>query len=248
MVKVNNSVKIPLKEFLGKGSYEKRIEHAKEINAQFYQVVESKMLNGMLPVNEYKKTLQEFLPSNIKVKFKTYVKKFLGQDDAYVTTLMNDNDELDKFEIQIPCREYINKQRVIEKKDNNVSMHEMLHLFFAISNPKHTVRSCFNSTEYKFYEANIYTNMHSQFKLKDRLKWKKNLMQFLAKKSYKTQIDFLQNSRYRLLEEKLAYLEGEKYGNPDYMSKFFYFDEKIKIIEKMLYKTIKKARKENKKS
>ena len=76
MLKVKNSVRIPLKDFISKGSYQERIEHAKKLNAQFYEAIQSKMFEGMLSVDEFKKTLQENLPENIKFNFKTYIKKF----------------------------------------------------------------------------------------------------------------------------------------------------------------------------
>ena len=52
MLKVKNSVRIPLKDFMGKGSYQERIEHAQKLNAQFYQAIQAKMLDGVLPVDE----------------------------------------------------------------------------------------------------------------------------------------------------------------------------------------------------
>lgn len=248
MLKVKNSVRLPLKDFIGKGSYQERIEHAKKLNAQFYEAIQSKMFEGMISVDEFKRTLQENLPENIKFNFKTYIKKFLGHDNAYVSILTNNYDEVDRYEIQIPSRKYFEGQKVVENRDNNFSFHETFHMFFEMANPKHIARCNFNETEYKFYQGWIYTNMHSQFNLKDRMKWKNRVKEFLAQRSLEKQIDFLQNCRYRLLEEKLAYQEGEKYGNSDYMSKFFFFDEKLKIVEKLLYKAIKKARKENKKA
>ena len=51
------------------------------------------------------------------------------------------------------------------------------------------------------------------------------------------------NCRYRLLEEKLAWDESKKYATKNINSKHFFFEEKIKIIEKMLYKLINEARK-----
>ena len=63
MLKVKNSVRLPLKDFVGKGSYQERIEHARKLNAQLYEAIQAKMHNGVLSVDEYKKTLQECLVS-----------------------------------------------------------------------------------------------------------------------------------------------------------------------------------------
>lgn len=246
MLKVKNSVRIPLKDFVGKGSYQERIEYAKNLNNQLYQALQAKRFEGVLSVDEYKNTLKKVLPENIKFNFKTYVKKFLGHDDAYVSMIINNYDEAEKFEIQIPSRKNVSGERIIDKRDDKLSMHETFHLFFEMANPKHIVRCDFNDTEYKFYQNWIYNRDYSKFNLKKKIEWKRGLNEFLANKKKEKQIDFLQNSRYRLIEEKLAYKEGEKYGKDNCMSEAFHFDEKIKIIEKMLYKTIKKARKENK--
>ncbi len=248
MLKVKNSVRIPLKDFIGKGSYQERIEHAKKLNARFYQAIQAKMLDGVLPVDEYKNTLKEVLPEGIKINFKTYIKRFLGHDDAYVSMIINNYDEVEKFEIQIPSRKNANGERMIEKRDDKLSMHETFHMFFEMANPKHVVRCDFNDTEYSFYQDWIYNRDYSKFNLKKRMKWKRGLKEFLAPRKIEKQIDFLQNCRYRLLEEKLAYLEGEKYGKDNCMSEAFHFDEKLKIVEKLLYKAIKDARKENKKA
>jgi hypothetical protein len=157
MLKVKNSVRIPLKDFIGKGSLNERIEHAQNMNAQFYQAIQGKMLYGVLPVDEYKKTLKEVLPENIKINFKTYVKKFLGHDDAYVSMITNNYNEAEKFEIQIPCRKNTNGEKEIDKKDNKLSMHETFHMFVEMANPKFIARCNFNDTEYKFYQDWIYT-------------------------------------------------------------------------------------------
>ena len=245
MLKVQNSVKIPLKFFINKGSQKERIEYAQKLNEHFYQAIQAKMVCNALSVDEYKRTLKEVLPENIKFNFKTYVKKFLGHDDAYVLTITNKYNEAEKFEIQIPCRKNASGERTIDKKDNKLSMHETFHMFVEMSNPKFIARCDFNDTEYRFYESWIYNRNYSKFNLKKNLEWNKKLKEFLAHKKTEKQIDFLQNCRYRLLEEKLAYKEGEKYGKDSCMLEAFHFDKKTKIIKKILYKTIKKARKEN---
>ena len=248
MLKITNSVAIPLKDFIGKGSCQERIKHAQKLNELFYNKLEAKMVEGTIPVEEYKKTLQEVLPENIKFYLKTYIKRLLCIDNAYVSMIINNYDEAEKFEIQIPSRKNLFEKRVINKKDSHLFMHEMFHLFVEMANPKFIARCNFNDTEYNFYQNWIYTRNSSKFKLKDRQKWEKALKEYLSYKNLEKQIDFLQNCRYRLLEEKLVYYEGKKFGGNNCMSQDFHFDKKIKIIKKLLYKAIQKARKKNKKA
>ena len=249
MLKVKNSARLPLKDFIGKGSYQERIEQAKKLNAQFYTSLQSKAQDGVVLKSDFANLLEKVLPSNIDILLSTYVKKFLGNEDAYVLPLTDEQDEVvERMALRIPTRKLSDNTRVFDKRDAHVIMHETFHLFASLANPKHVARITFTEKENKFYNGYIYTNMHSKFKFKERFKWKKGLEDFLSSRSFDRQINFLQNCRYRLLEEKLAYQEGEKYGNSDYMSKFFFFDEKKKIVEKLLYKTIKRARKENKKA
>ena len=248
MLKINPSARLPLKTFVDKGSYQQRIEYAKKLNEKFSTILQERMLKGQIEPYEYKKILEDILPENIRIIFKTYIRKFLGQDNAYVSVSTNTYDEADKMEIQIPCRKLPDGSKVVDNIDSSIFMHENFHLFALLANPKHVARVTLSEKEGRFYENYIYTNMHSKFGIKERYKWKKGFKDFLGRKNLESQINFLQNCRYRLLEEKLAYAEGDKYGNPNSMNKFFYFEEKIKIIEKLLYKTLKKARKENKKA
>ena len=104
MLKINPSARLPLKTFVDKGSYQQRIEYAKKLNEKFSTILQERMINGQIEPYEYKKILEEILPENIRIIFKTYIRKFLGQDNAYVAVSTNNYDEADKIEIQIPCR------------------------------------------------------------------------------------------------------------------------------------------------
>lgn len=248
MVKINPSAHIPLKNFVDKGSYQQRIEHAKKLNEKFFNTLQERIKEGKISPFDYEKTLKETIPENIKIIFRTYIQKFLAHDGAYVAALVNDEEEVDVLEIQIPCRELQNGKTVIDKSDSDTFMHENFHLFAKIANPKHSARSNIGKKSNKFYYNHIYTCMHDKFGLKEQFKWRKKLKNFLNGNDLDYRINILQNFRYRLLEEKLAYAEGEKYDKPNSVYKFFYFEEKLDIIKKLLYKTIKKARKENKKT
>ena len=124
-------------------------------------------------------------------------------------------------------------------------MHENFHLFASICNPKHTVRQVFNSKIEAFiYNYQMYNDFESRFGRQEKQSWGENLEKNIQTLSVSEQINFLQNCRYRLLEEKLAWDESKKYAKKGINSNRFFFKEKIQIIEKLLYKIIKKARKQ----
>jgi hypothetical protein len=82
------------------------------------------------------------LPTNIKFYLKTYIKKPSCIDDAYVSMIINNYNEAEKFEIQIPSRKNLSEKRVVNKKDSSLFMHEMFHLFVEISK-KSRIFLCF---------------------------------------------------------------------------------------------------------
>lgn len=245
MLKIKPSAKLPIETFLNKGSYIQRLEYAQELNSKLYNMLQKQAVNGTIHRTDFLANIKKLLPENIKIIFATYTKTLLGNDDAYVTPLTNSLDIVEGMIIRIPSRKKENYSRVIDNRDLSITMHETFHLFASLANPKHTTRIHFNNNENKFYNRYIYSKTYSKFNLKEKLRWKQKLTDFLKDKKVENKINFLQNCRYRLIEENLAYKEGEKYGNKNYMSKYFYFEEKIKIIEKQLYKTIQEARKDH---
>lgn len=244
MLKVHSTAKLPLETLINKGSYKQRLAYAQELNAKLYNMTQAQVVDGTIHRVDFLDNIKKLLPQNIKIIFSTYTKKLLGNDYAYVTPLTNYLDDVEGMIVRIPCREKEGYSKVIDNRDLAITMHETFHLFASLANPKHTTRIHFNNNENKFYNRYIYSKTYSKFNLKEKLRWKQKLTDFLKDKKVENKINFLQNCRYRLIEENLAYKEGEKYGNKNYMSKYFYFEEKIKIIERELYKTIQKARKD----
>ena len=246
MLKVLPSAKFPLKDFTGKGSYKERLEYAKILNAQFNELVQQNRKDGQITRFEYTKLLKNFIP-NIKIKVGSDLRGFLVKGNAYLTPWCNNYDEVMGMDLHIPHRKNSYGLKVFDKKDDYISTHETFHLFASLANPKHTARIDMSTTDYNFYNAYIYTNLHKNFKYKERREWEKGLKRYLDLKSSESAINFLQDCRYRLIEENLAYKEGEKFSEKEFKTnKNYFFEEKVKIIEKLLYKTIKKARKENK--
>ena len=148
----------------------------------------------------------------------------------------------------VPSRKNLSGKEYLCSKDNYMIMHETFHLFSGISNPKHNARPFFDEEEQKFYRGRIYNNFETKkFGIKEKSKFKKRLQEFLSKRDSEKQINFLQRCRYNLTEEILAFKESEKYGNKsNNMADWLFFEEKLRIIKKTLYKTIMRVRKNTK--
>lgn len=243
MVRVRSTAKIPLKTFMNRGSYEQRFAYALDLNKQFFEKFRDGMKDNQVDCDEYERILKNILPENVRVRLKTYVKKLINMENPCVSTLANDFGDIIALEMRIPCRKLSDGKRVIDQCDANDFMHENFHLFTTLANPKHSAREYLSNNEYKFYNYFIYSISPKKFGIVERFKWQKNVQKFLGTRSLEKQINFLQTCRYFLLEESFAYKEGDKYGSTECFYKDFNFDKKIKILEKMLYKTIKNARK-----
>ena len=142
--------------------------------------------------------------------------------------------------------------------DTDISLHETYHYFSHLANPKHTARTAkmhekglLEKTE-KFYSENFYTR--KKFNAEEL---KENLNNFLQQFTPQEQIEFLQNSRYRMTEEYNAFDEGYKYlekiqdEHPDLICEKIYgrekeeynFPEKFKIAVDKLKEIISSIRK-----
>lgn len=244
MLKVNPNIKFPIERFRGKGSYQQRLEYAQKLNEQFYNIVKSNMHKRSISVTAYKKLLKDFLPKDIKVDVLTYKASLLSSKCPSLRVLTNGINEANGLTLILPCKKIPKGIEYLCDEDSNIITHETFHLFSSLSNPKHIARITFNRKEEEyFYQANMYTNIHSKFGFKEKRQWKKMLFNFIKDRDSRLNIDFLQNSRYLLLEEKLAYQEGDKFSKTRSTSTdYFYFDEKIKIIEKILYRIINLSR------
>ena len=105
----------------------------------------------------------------------------------------------------------------------------------------------------------IYTRDYKKSK-KEILQTRENeLLKFLKGYSVKDKIDYIQEMRNTLIEERTAYTEEEKYAwiltkkHKIHLPKFneignlkgYFFDEKIKILKKIGFEIIDKERKEH---
>ena len=243
MIKVTPKTHLPLKTFMNKGSYEQRLKYAQELNAKFYERIKTKIVDNSVFPKDYYTTLKELIPG-IKFSVKSYEKEGLFDSTKAQTIVEVDKyDRATSYTLEIPYTKFdIGEKISIDKF--YLAMHENFHLFASICNPKHVTRQDFNSKlEAIIYKFQMYNDLENLFGRHEKKSWKKNLEINMQPLSISEKINFLQNCRYRLLEEKLAWDESKKYATKNINSKHFFFEEKIKIIEKMLYKLINEARK-----
>ena len=245
MSRISSTAKIPLKQFMGKGSYDKRLNYAKSLNSKFFQQMLPEIKTGEISPINYRKVLKNLLPDNINVHLKALSKYFSAKGFKGAVTFLGE-DEFNGFEISLPyIKKYgkSNKNAKISAKMITTIMHENFHVFSELCNPKHLARCKFkDDSEYKIYAKNLYGETKGVFGFRNI----KNILKYLKRIPLKERIDFLQNCRYRLTEEHHAFAEGAKYCMGKYNYVPFEFYTQISFIETLLYLTLQKARKENK--
>lgn len=252
MIKVSQSAKLPLS--LCKGSPQKRLELAKSLNADFFTKLSKEFRTKDISMETFMEILDEVTLH--KTNFCLTNTKGLNFKGATVPCVNLYNPNLvSYFNIYIPTNKFNNK---IALYDADIFMHETFHYLFELVNPKHTKRNVkifekgLTKIENNFYKNNIYDKKEFDA---DTLK-NKTLPDFLKDFTDSDKIDILQNMRYRLKEEHLAFKEGEKYLEKiqdehenliceritTETDENYHFTEKLEIIEEFLKKTLSDAR------
>lgn len=253
IIKVSRNSKLPLK--ICKGSVKSRLELARHYNNEFFNNICNKFENNLIDKDLFSQNLSSINNNKIKFNLKdsNAFENYLGHVDA-VFDKKNSN-KIVSYDIYIP----ISQNNKICLDDADIFMHETFHYFYSITNPKHLSRIIEMSknklaakTE-KFYGVNLCARTGDYTGYINTILH--NYMTFFSKDK---QIKILQSWRYRLNGELEAYKEGAKY-HKIFQDKYkkplsehfycengesFYFEEKIKIIEKKLAKTLAEARKD----
>lgn len=249
MIKLLNTVKLPLK--ICKGTYQERLSLAKQLNATFFENISKKYLTKEISIDIFEKTLKESTPTKIDVTVNNYWTK--GGKTSFM--LNETGNAIKGFIISLEKNPY---RKGLAMLNTDITLHESAHYFSHLTNPKHTARvakmyekGLLDKTE-QFYKENLYTKKDFQ---KEELSEK--LDKFLTQFSPEEQINFLQNSRYRMIEEYNAFEQGYKYldeiqdRHPDLICEKIYagekevykFPEKIKIVAEKLKQVISEYRK-----
>ncbi len=202
MIIISQTIKLPLE--ICKGSYKDRINLAKELNSKFFDEINKKFTQKTITFDMFEKTLKNSTPTNVNITVKPFDKK------GGVTCLCVDDQSNNLgYLIRIEKRQMMDGLGIL---DTEIALHETMHYFLNLTNPKHNARALkmfysktLDKTE-KFYRDNLYTR--NEFNKENT---QKALSEFLKQLNTEEQIDFLQSSRYRLIEEYNAYDEGYKY-------------------------------------
>lgn len=249
MLRILPTAKFPLK--ICKGSPEERLALAKKLNNDFFCRISEKFTTNEVSFDVFEKTLKESTPCGIKIK----IEDFGMKNGLTCLTLNDDKNAIEGFKILLGSNPYSKKIRLL---NTDASLHETFHYLCGLTNPKHSARAVkmhekgLDKQTEDFYSKTLYTS--KTFNPKEL---KQNLDNYLNQFTLPEQIEFLQNSRYRMTEEYHAYDEGYKYldkiqdNHPDLICEKIYgrdkeefnFPEKIKIVADKLKEVIAEYRK-----
>ena len=156
MTRINPTAKLPLSNFIGKGSYKERLEYAKHLNKTFYDRITPKIKNNKISVLDYKNTLKEILPNNVKFHVMNIDEKTKNLGAIACLSIMNQENVIKQYFIKLPYLiKYGKNNKTAQLSLNALSLivHENFHLFTAITNPKHTMKFRFNNDkDFEIYE------------------------------------------------------------------------------------------------
>lgn len=243
---------LPLRK--AKGSPQDRLQKAIQMNEQFFENIKDCFQEGDVHPKTYAKILKMAAGAPIKIEIAKSNNRNLTQGGR---TCINFNElgQQIGYMIFLPFNAWSNK---ISKMSTLTFMHENLHFFERILNPKYTARDIaiinkgYDARSIKeFYDNNLY--------IRKELK-KKDLNSFLKGKSLDEAIDSLQELRYNLKMELNAHkytksdqrkIENHYCNTISYREKLvnysdYQFPQKIKMLEEKLASVLQKARAKNK--
>lgn len=249
MIKIDNTARYPLK-FI-KGTPFERKELACALNYNFFKNIAQKFKSKDVSFDVFQKTLDDSCPFHQNV---TVIK---NKDKGGCLTIKVDDSgkNITGYNMLIPANSFSNE---IPLTTADTFMHESAHYFSFMTNPKTVARIA------KVYETGLYLKTQNFYnsvlyskKSLAKPEISEKLDELLNTLQPKERIDFLQNSRYRLKDELMAYNEGAKYQDliqDIHSDKICYkvdamdcsdynFETKIEILEEKLANEIKKYRK-----
>lgn len=204
------------------------------------------------------KKIQEILPKSLNIRIKGLVDEFRNRPDTIGTTyfISHENDGAHHVK-EVGIMMEVTEDKKINYDDVGTLMHEFRHVIDGILNPKMDVRALKvskNGNPFKKILQKYIFDMH--FNFLDRMIFDIKLNMKMRKLSEEMKIDALQEMRYVVKSEINAYSNDLKYQEEinrnlgvesdlggELRLSDLHFDRKLKFINKKLYRTIKKARK-----
>lgn len=237
---------LPLK--VARGTAERRLERARELNDKFYNTLTSSFTDGVITKTKFIRQIQKTAGTHFRIIYR----------DSYQDTTKNVTHLVDEtatcMGYNFTFRKNINLDNKL--KDNNIMklLNISLQYFHEILSPKFFRREI--TMLNKGMDVDTINNFFvNRIDVKGKLD-KKALKQFLKPFSTDDKIDTLQLFRYNLIKAKSNdvykkhYMRivnntprlGIQYSEKAITSDAYMYDEKLQIIEQELAKTLKKAR------
>ena len=245
-----------------KGSIKSRRKLVSGLNEQFFDSFFKLSENKKVSAKDLKQIFLKLLPERKYIeikKFKLCDNHLAASDYVY----NEDNGNILGLTLELP---FLNSK--LQTFDIPTLMHETTHVLATLANPKHTVLTQklnkvgkYSNSYDNWYQKVLYTDekITEHYTVKDMLESvKESTLHFLEGKTSRDKIDFLQDARYQLEQELDAHNEQLKFArklkdmglevNKEDLideNKFFFFSEKIELLNKMLFDVINKVRQKN---
>ena len=252
-MRVNSNVKFSYN--LSKGSIKNRQKLVSDLNEKFFDAFVAQAeradrpftLKSLLKI--YNKTLPE--KKHIQVKgLSNSCSDFQGAS-SYV---QDDTGKVLGLTLEVPADRQGNQKASIV-----TLMHENTHVLESLAQPKHTAilqkltrQDSYTSARDKWYNAELYKEEKIKYsdkiKIEERMKKVEHATKkFIRRKSFQEKVDYLNDARYELEEERDAHIEQLKYAKKlkamgktvderdlEDCDKAYLFKEKIEVLKKVL--------------
>ena len=244
-----------------KGSVKSRQKIVSELNEKFFESSLVYINNKRVLAEDLKKIFIKILPEKKIIEIKKF--KPTGAYAAASDYTYDKNENIKGLSLEIP---FLNSK--MSSKDIPTLMHELTHIFATLTNPKHTALSqkMLGEDKYKNHYNNWYQNVlyndekiTQAYTVKDMLESvKESTLHLLENKKNHDKVNFLQDARYELQQELDAHKEQLKYAQKlknmgfdvnenDLVDedRYFFFTEKIQLLNEILADVLAKTRKKN---
>ena len=257
---ISNNVRLPYTQI--KGSIQARRALVSRLNEQFFDSFVKLTENKKVRANDFKQVFLNLLPEkkNIEIK-KINIKENFSAASDYIYNEKSEN--IIGLTLELP---FLSSKMGFE--DLPTLMHENTHILSTLVHPKHTAltQKLNKADKYKnsyndWYQNVLYTDekITDDYTVEDMVfSVKEKTLHFLAGKSNRDKIDYLQDAKYQLEQEQEAFCEQLKYAQKlkelglDVLeedlidgNKSFFFTEKIEVLNSILLDVLINVRKKN---
>lgn len=255
-MRVNSAVKFSYN--ITKGSIADRQKLVSKLNEEFFYSFQDLFLKGSPKLKEIKDVYKKILPERKRIKVLSL--KNSEDTDGEVNYIYGLQKGIKGQTLELPTK----KSRV-SVANFVVLMHENTHIIEVLTKPKTTalaqklyLNGMYNKKRNDWFEGSLYVdeNVTKEEEVQYILERVKDKTEhFLKPYSNLKKIMYLQDARYQLESEQLAYYEQYKYAlklsklgykiNTNDLidcEKLYFFSEKISLLKKMIVELIKKER------